>query len=501
MTSSTGTIRPVVRSAQTEAFRSAFAAPEELLVLVLVEPGDSSGLSSVLTATEDLEYDGRAIRLAVFGDSSAIASEALPGSRVERSISFLETWASPVLPDLLSSADLVVVLGRQSIDLLVGFQRSGRPLPRIVARSLADDLLGAEGPQVVWDPGDAPGLQDAFQSLLHHQGEGRAQALHTEDFAGQELVPPGGNERSKGSRPATSLRRHAPRSPRVRSATSGDFLLQNDWGIGDELLLSGVAREIVRAYPEARVWIRSRYGFRFPAFVRRESIPSGIPVVETIYQNPTLYGPSSHSPFPGHLVQQMLDKFALDTGLLVKARDVRPELELGTRTAARRIPRSVVLHTRPNPRLPSKDWGLDRWRQLSEILKGEDVRLRQVGGKDEPALPGAEDLRGTPAGSLPEIFRESQAVVCVVGLLMHLAEATSTPAVVIYGGREHPGIDGYPDQVHLSSEPLPCRGRWGCHLAPDLDCPHGMKCMEQITPQRVAREVLSLLGAEREQGR
>jgi ADP-heptose:LPS heptosyltransferase len=269
------------------------------------------------------------------------------------------------------------------------------------------------------------------------------------------------------------------------------LVLKNDWGLGDELLLSAVAREIMRTHPETQIWIRSRFDFPLPSFVQKGPVPPEAREVETIYQNATLYGPAHHSPFPGHLVQQMLDKVALDTGIKVTAKDVRPELAFPD------VPKTkdptVLLHSRPNPRLPSKDWGIARWESLVGLLRQRGVRVRQVGGREEPLLPGAEDLRGRAIRELPGIFRESWAVVSVVGFLMHLAEAARTPAVVIYGGREHPAIDGYPDQVHLSSEPLPCRGRWGCHLAPDHDCPHGMRCMERLTPELVAREVLALL--------
>jgi hypothetical protein len=280
-------------------------------------------------------------------------------------------------------------------------------------------------------------------------------------------------------------------SPPLQSL--GRFVLQNDWGIGDELLLSAVAREIVRAYPGTDLWIRSRFGFAFPDYVRRDAPPDDVRRIETIYQNPTLYGPEAHSPFPGHLVQQMLDKFALDTGLRVNALDVRPELDLGSELTRERS--TVIVHSRPNSRLLSKDWGLDRWRELVAILRGKGIRVRQVGGREEPLLEGVEDLRGAPLSELSDVFARSGAVACVVGFLMHLAEATRTPAVVIYGGREHPAIDGYTDQVHLSSPPLPCRGRWGCHLGPDLECPHGMRCMEELTPKLVAGEVLSTLAA------
>lgn len=268
------------------------------------------------------------------------------------------------------------------------------------------------------------------------------------------------------------------------------LVLFNDWGIGDELLLSAVAREIKRAHPTIDLWIRSRHGFRYPDFVRRDEMPPDARRVETIYQNPTMYGPERHAPFPGHLVQQMLDKVFVDTGILVKAEDVRPALDGPKHRPGRR---RVVLHSKGNPRLPSKEWGVERWERLCEKLHSEGVELVQVGAADEPLLPRVQDRRGTPVAELQELLADAGLVICLVGFLMHLAAAVGTPALVIYGGREHPSIDGYPEHVHLCSDPLPCRGRWGCHLAPDLECPHGMRCMESLTPELVAGEALNFL--------
>ncbi len=284
------------------------------------------------------------------------------------------------------------------------------------------------------------------------------------------------------------------RSEDRKIAPVRDFVLYNEWGIGDELLLSAVAREIVRARRDVRLWIRSRYGFRFPGCVECGEPPADATRVEVIYQNAALYGPQHHSPFPGHVVQQMLDKFALDTGIAVQAEDVRPELRVAKGVGRRS--RAVVLHSRPNPRLPSKDWGVERWTALCEALHDAGVQLLQVGAADEALLPHVEDHRGMPVGDVPDLVARAGAVVCLVGFLMHAAAATKTPAIVIYGGREHPAIDGYPDQVHLSSEPLSCRGRWGCHLPPDVSCPHGLRCMEGITPRSVAAEVLSLMDSQ-----
>ena len=73
-----------------------------------------------------------------------------------------------------------------------------------------------------------------------------------------------------------------------------------------------------------------------------------------------------------------------------------------------------------------------------------------------------------------------------MGFLMHSAAATRTPAIVIYGGREHPAIDGYEEQLHIRGDHVPCMGRWGCHLPAYTECPHDVRCMESITPDLVA---------------
>jgi glycogen synthase len=276
-----------------------------------------------------------------------------------------------------------------------------------------------------------------------------------------------------------------------------DIILYNNWGIGDELLLSAVARELRRTYSSLNIWIESRFGFSFPRFSNEIKPPPTAVRVETIYQNPVLYGPEYHNPFPGHLVQQMLDKVALETGWHVRAENCEPLVQL-KHVKRREDSKRIIVHCRPNKRLPSKDWGLKRWKELCLLLSSAGWEVAQVGAIDDPFLPGAQDLRGTSVAELPDLIHQSRIVICLVGFLMHVAAAVNTPAIVIYGGREHPAIDGYPNQIHLSSNPLSCRGRWGCHLAPDKACSYEMKCMHGIEPEGLVGIVEMMLGNSEE---
>jgi len=485
MTNSTMT--PVgAPAADVAAFRSVLASPEELLVLVLVDSVSDRGLATMLTACGQLRQSGIRWRPVIYGTSMAALEEAgLPGGEA----SVLEKWVRPVLPSLLVTADVLLFLGREEArTALAGPSERLEGVPLIASPECYEAIRYSGRDPVPWDGEDIGGLVQLLRKVseapLKDVRNNRATTRPPAKVAADAGVAP-------LARVVEAFPRHA--AGDERAGLDAAFVLYNDWGLGDELLLSAVARELVRAHPGAAVWVRSRYGFPFKDSVRKGIPPRGARSVEVIYQNPTLYSPQAHSPFPGHLVQQMLDKFSLDTGLRTRAEDLRPELDLRLRPKPSGGRPSVILHTRPNSRLSSKDWGLQRWQRLSSLLRDAGIHVRQVGGTSEPLLESVEDLRGTPPGELPAIFLESSAVICVVGFLMHLAEAVGLPAIVLYGGREHPAIDGYPDQVHLCSEPLPCRGRWGCHLGPDLECPHGMKCMEQLTPELVLREVLATL--------
>jgi hypothetical protein len=426
---------PILAVTDASAFRSVVAAEDERILIALDDRNRQATLRLVLSATEEIRRRGTKVSVIVVSDGLEPVDADLS------QIGFLEGWAAPLLPAAAGVADVVLSFDERSAD------------------------TRAIGVNVVQVPDDCE-VQRLVSVIM-------------------EVFSP---------KPPAALKERPPTQVHAARSKARKYVLANDWGIGDELLLSAVAREIVRTHPDVAVWIKSRFGFRFPSYVEQSDPPDEAVLVETIYQNPALYGPESHSPFPGHLVEQMLDKFALDTGHEVKAKDVRPELVF--RAPHRREERTVIVHSRPGPRLPSKDWGLSRWERLSELLNANGVHLRQVGGRDEPLLPGAEDCRGTPVSELPELCARATAVVCVAGLLMHLAEATRTPAVVIYGGRETPAIDGYPDQIHLGSGPLPCRGRWGCHLGAEVHCSHRMECMDGITPELVAAEVLGVISGE-----
>lgn len=120
----------------------------------------------------------------------------------------------------------------------------------------------------------------------------------------------------------------------------------------------------------------------------------------------------------------------------------------------------------------TKEWAHERWLALLARF-APDFELVQLGTDRDPAVPGAVDLRGRTTLAEAAAWIASSAVF--IGLesgLMHLAAATRVPAVIIYGGRTAPTLTGYPWHTHLVRTP-PCAG---CAL--NTGCPHDRICLD-----------------------
>lgn len=139
------------------------------------------------------------------------------------------------------------------------------------------------------------------------------------------------------------------------------------------------------------------------------------------------------------------------------------------------------------PDFTTKRW--HGWQELVDSLSG--IEWVQVGAANDEHVPlrGATNfVGGTSLRQLFDLVREAEGVVCGVSLLMHVAAALEKPAVVIAGGREPVTWNSYPKQVYLHTA-LPCASCW---IPKVEDCPHGVACMKEITPEAVRSAVETL---------
>jgi hypothetical protein len=287
------------------------------------------------------------------------------------------------------------------------------------------------------------------------------------------------------------------------------LLLRHGWprrlvstyvGLGDELMAAAALRELNRRGRGRGTWMLTRYpelwhstrlkGTFLPwdARIVRLATRLRCPVIDLGYAR---YDAANDcdAPLPGHAIATLCRQLGVRGEVVLK-----PHLDLTAteREAGRRFERQLVVQSSAAGALipvAVKSWPQDRWEQVVAALAGDGHQVIQLGSKREPALAGAHDLRGrTTVREAAAILANAQLFVGLVGGLMHLARSVDCPAVIVYGGREDPGLAGYSANVNLVNRP-PCSP---CYFR--NHCPHELICMTAVSAGDVivaARERLS----------
>lgn len=153
----------------------------------------------------------------------------------------------------------------------------------------------------------------------------------------------------------------------------------------------------------------------------------------------------------------------------------RPQIAVQSSVMAARFP------------ILNKEWFPERMQDVVNALSRE-AEVVQIGSAGDPPLAGATDLRGRTT------LRESAAVLAAawgfigfIGFPMHLARAVGTPSVIVFGGREHPGESGYPENHNLFTA-LHCSPCWFVN-----HCPYDRECMRRIAADDVVTAARALI--------
>ncbi len=135
---------------------------------------------------------------------------------------------------------------------------------------------------------------------------------------------------------------------------------------------------------------------------------------------------------------------------------------------------------------PAKRWPY--FRELAEQLGGATVILGVAGDRPGDApLPGHDLVGRTTLDEAVDLIAGARAAVCNDSGLMHVAAATGTPQVALFGSSspEHtPPLSPVARVVWLKPECSPCFER---------SCPLGhFKCMRELTVARVLEELKAM---------
>ena len=287
---------------------------------------------------------------------------------------------------------------------------------------------------------------------------------------------------------------------RVLRRARAELVIYYSGGLGDNLLLSCVVREMARRHT-ARPYVLCDSPALFAnnpdvagilpneRWLRTYIKHSATRLVRPSYAS-QIKGEDRENPPTEHLLGRMCRLCGL-TGEV----ELRPYLYLSEsdKAAGARVKKQIAIHSSglgANWPIPLKEWYPDRFAAVVELMR-TDYNFVQLGVASDPVLPGALDLRGqTSFTETAAILSQSQLFIGQVGFLMHVARAVACPSVIVYGGREHPSQSGYICNENLYSA-LECAPCWRRE-----SCPFDRECMNQISVRAVVAAAHLKLAAD-----
>jgi ADP-heptose:LPS heptosyltransferase len=261
-------------------------------------------------------------------------------------------------------------------------------------------------------------------------------------------------------------------------------------GLGDVLLCTPALRELKRLNPSCSI----RFFTDFAPLLR------GLPYldeVHSIQDTPTTVrqlGYEGCTPPRGHLAKIIGDQLGVEVTDIKPDCIVNQDLVESYQALLQAFPKPhIVILRRASLWTPNKDWPNEYWNVVAEKASrlGTVIEIGGATGEVPGAYGSYLDLRAkTTIEQLAALIATADLYIGPVSGPMHIAAATATPAVVIYGGYESPvGYSGYErlSQISLHS-PLPCAPCWRTD-----ECPHSRKCLTIIEPIEVLAAASKLL--------
>lgn len=303
------------------------------------------------------------------------------------------------------------------------------------------------------------------------------------------------------------------------------LLIVNDQAPGDNVVWTGVVREIHKEYPGRFLTsVCTHYPELWEANPHLTTFTGGERFSTLKCQSPSIRQANTR---PIHFLTGCVDYVNQILGLDIEMTEFRGDIYLHEDEL--KWPTNILSPLAENGSpywlicaggktdITVKWWEQSRYQEVVSALK-DRILFVQVGAENDhhPPLYGTLDLRGkTTLRQLIHLMAHSQGVVCGVTFLMHLAAAVPDlhrfrrlrPCIVVAGGREPPHWEAYPGHQFIHTiGMLPCCAEGGCWKArtvslgdghPNdnvykrcLDVINGLpKCMDLIQPSDVISRV------------
>lgn len=254
-------------------------------------------------------------------------------------------------------------------------------------------------------------------------------------------------------------------------------------GLGDDLMITGEVRELVKKNPNIKVAAKldkrqNRWSEVFvnnPHMATPDYIKSGKPIHWL-------------SPRAGrrYMSDENTEKrIWTDVGPTVGQLFFTPQEEAYASKERQNFGSDAVF-IEPNLKpqaTTNKDWGWHNWEQLIKLLP--NINWVQLAKKDYRHLPGVKVISPPSYRSAAALIKYSALCVLPEGGLHHAAAAVGRRAIVLFGGYISPVQTGYHNHVNLFTGGTPCGMK--------IPCAHCKMSMEAIRPSLVADWITSLL--------
>jgi hypothetical protein len=289
-----------------------------------------------------------------------------------------------------------------------------------------------------------------------------------------------------------------------------DVMPQFLGGIGDELLLTAVARELKKRKPDIRIWQVShspdllKYNKDYHKVfdwghihLRFSNLLNGRRV-HLSYSEQIIPGELEGAP-PRHVIAELCRKAGISDEI-----EIRPYLYIDEeeKKKGRLFPQQIVLHCVGESSyenvMRNKLWPKEKFESVVRMIRekqigGKDIEIVQVGIAGDPYIDGCVDMRGkTSLRETAAIINQAKAFIGTEGLLCHIARAVDCRSIIIYGGRVHSKQTGYACNENLDSF-VPCAPCWKWNK-----CDRQRICMDMITAENVAEAVEKVLAKKEE---
>ncbi len=277
----------------------------------------------------------------------------------------------------------------------------------------------------------------------------------------------------------------------------GNFtiLIRTGVGLGDALMLSCVASEIKKQFPNRKIITISKYPKLFvnnPNVYKSLNLPSFIPArfwyklnsknIHCINYENIEYPPKNN---------HILELCCKSAKLAHYSNDLKPEIFISddelrlSQNKFKLPPKYCVIHSECGTDWFSgnKDWGHDNWQEVIDTLTSE-IEFIQLGSEKDERLNGTTDLRGkTTIRELACIIKKAQLFIGQEGGLNHIAASVNTKGIIIMGGMQPANLVSYSSNIHFSSD-LECSPCWLREK-----CPYDKKCMSMITSEMLIKKI------------